>query len=755
MTAVAAAILDYGAGNLVSVAAGLEAAGASVRIARQPADLVGAGLVVVPGVGASGPAMARLRRRGLDRALGEAIADGAWYLGICLGLQLLFERSEEDGAEMLGSWRADVRAIPDAPRLPHIGWNTIEVVRPTPARRGRDAGRRPTSFTPTPACRATRASSWPRPSTAAASPSVVASGRLVGDAVPPRALGRPACASWRLPSPGRRPQRSAACRADRAAATGHPGREGVSMLLRRVIPCLDVADGRVVKGTRFVDLRDAGDPAELAAPLRCGRRRRDRVPRHHRRPGGRGDAARRSSTARPRASSCRSRSVAACAARTRCGPSCVPAPTRCRSTRPPIADPTLIRRSAGVFGRQCVVVAIDAAAPARHGRGRAAGRWEVVARGGREPTGLDAVGWARRAAELGRRRDPLTSIDRDGTRSGFDLELLRAVTPAVDVPVIASGGAGSPGRHGRRHHRGRRRRGPGGLDLPPRPALHRRPSSEPWRPPGIARPAGAPDERSHPSATQLRAAVVQDATRRARPDGRLGRRRSARRDATDRPRPLPLALARPPLAEGRDERQHAAVRSIEADCDGDAYLVRADPTGPTCHTGARSCFDAGSDLRDAAVAPPPRWDPSPRRVRPHPGLSRASTGSRRSGRPSRADAAADPASSYTARLLEGGVDAARTQGRRGGDRGAHGGQGRRGAAIGRAGPPTATQLPVADATRARSPRRRPTSSTTCWCCSRSVASSRAAAARRPPAQVGRRVGGGPPASGRSLDGAVA
>lgn len=132
MTGVQAAVLDYGAGNLVSVAAGLETTGASVRVARRPADLVGVALVVVPGVGASGPAMARLRRSGLDRALGEVIADGAWYLGICLGLQLLFERSDEDGAEMLGLLAGDVRAIPAAPRLPHIGWNTFEILRPHP-----------------------------------------------------------------------------------------------------------------------------------------------------------------------------------------------------------------------------------------------------------------------------------------------------------------------------------------------------------------------------------------------------------------------------------------------------------------------------------------------------------------------------------------------------------------------------------------------------------------------------------------------
>jgi imidazole glycerol phosphate synthase glutamine amidotransferase subunit len=122
-----AAILDYGAGNLVSVAAGLGAIGADVRIARRPVDLVGVGLVVVPGVGASGPAMARLRRSGLDRALRDTLADGAWYLGICLGLQLLFERSDEDGAERWASWRGCPRH-PAAPRLPHIGWNTIQVL---------------------------------------------------------------------------------------------------------------------------------------------------------------------------------------------------------------------------------------------------------------------------------------------------------------------------------------------------------------------------------------------------------------------------------------------------------------------------------------------------------------------------------------------------------------------------------------------------------------------------------------------------
>ena len=99
----------------------------------------------------------------------------------------------------------------------------------------------------------------------------------------------------------------------------------------------------------------------------------------------------------------------------------------------------MIRRCARTFGRQCVVISIDARAlPDR------SDAWEVVVRGGREPVGLDAVEWARRAVEMGAGEVLLTSIDRDGTRSGFDTALLRRVSEAVDVPVVASGGAGSP-----------------------------------------------------------------------------------------------------------------------------------------------------------------------------------------------------------------------------------------------------------------------------------------------------------------------
>ena len=121
------AVVDYGAGNLVSIRNALGLLGAEVRIATTAEDLEGADVILVPGVGASEPAMARLRRQGLDRPIIERVRAGTWFVGICLGLQLLFERSHEDDARMLGLLPGDVEVIPDAPSLPHIGWNRLEV----------------------------------------------------------------------------------------------------------------------------------------------------------------------------------------------------------------------------------------------------------------------------------------------------------------------------------------------------------------------------------------------------------------------------------------------------------------------------------------------------------------------------------------------------------------------------------------------------------------------------------------------------
>lgn len=124
------AIVDYGAGNLVSIRNALGSLGAQVHLASTAADLEDGDAILVPGVGASAPAMERLRRQGLVGPIVERVRAGSWYIGICLGLQLLFERSHEDEAEMLGLLRGDVERIPDAPTLPHIGWNRLEVQRP-------------------------------------------------------------------------------------------------------------------------------------------------------------------------------------------------------------------------------------------------------------------------------------------------------------------------------------------------------------------------------------------------------------------------------------------------------------------------------------------------------------------------------------------------------------------------------------------------------------------------------------------------
>ena len=210
------------------------------------------------------------------------------------------------------------------------------------------------------------------------------------------------------------------------------------MLLRRVIPCLDVADGRVVKGTRFVDLRDAGDPAELARQY--AEEGADEVVFLDitAAPEGRAtllEVVER--TARqafvPLTVGGGVRTPAEMRAVLRAGADKVAVNTAA------VLDPSLVDRCARRFGRQCVVVAIDARA--RDGADRS---WEVVVRGGRDGTGRDAVAWAREAAGRGAGEILLTSIDRDGTQAGYDLRLLRAVSDAVPVPVVASGGAGGP-----------------------------------------------------------------------------------------------------------------------------------------------------------------------------------------------------------------------------------------------------------------------------------------------------------------------
>jgi len=205
--------------------------------------------------------------------------------------------------------------------------------------------------------------------------------------------------------------------------------------LRRIIPCLDVDAGRVVKGTNFVDIRDAGDPVELAA--RYDRDGADEIvfldiTATHQKRETIVELARKAADAVfvPFTIGGGIRAVADAQAVLDAGADKVAVNSAA------VERPELIGELAEVFGAQCVVLAIDAKARA------GGGGWEVFVAGGRTPTGRDAVEWAREGVRRGAGEILLTSMDRDGTNDGYDLELTRAVSEAVGVPVIASGGAG-------------------------------------------------------------------------------------------------------------------------------------------------------------------------------------------------------------------------------------------------------------------------------------------------------------------------
>ena len=210
------------------------------------------------------------------------------------------------------------------------------------------------------------------------------------------------------------------------------------MLTKRVIPCLDVHDGRVVKGVNFVDLRDAGDPVELATVY--DREGADEVvflditATHEERPSMLDVASRTAEEVFiPYTVGGGMRSAADIRAMLAAGAD------KISLNSAAVARPSLLTETAGIYGSQCIVIAIDA----RRVPGSDPARWEVFVAGGRTNTGLDAIAWAVEAERLGAGEVLLTSMDRDGTKDGFDIDLTRAITAAVNVPVIASGGAGA------------------------------------------------------------------------------------------------------------------------------------------------------------------------------------------------------------------------------------------------------------------------------------------------------------------------
>jgi cyclase len=211
------------------------------------------------------------------------------------------------------------------------------------------------------------------------------------------------------------------------------------MLAKRIIPCLDVDAGRVVKGVKFVEIRDAGDPVEIAR--RYDEQGADEI------------------TFLDITASSDDRETMVHVVEQVAGEVFIPLTVgggiralpdirrmlnagadKVAINTAAVNRPEFVREAAERFGSQCIVVAIDAKRVSAEGE---PARWEIFTHGGRKPTGLDAVEWARRMVEYGAGEILLTSMDRDGTKDGFDLELTRAVSDAVPVPVIASGGVGT------------------------------------------------------------------------------------------------------------------------------------------------------------------------------------------------------------------------------------------------------------------------------------------------------------------------
>jgi cyclase len=412
-------IVDSGVANLASIASALGRLGAAVTVTADPETVRSAPRVVLPGVGAFGAGLATLRARGLTAAIADVATGGTPLLGVCLGMQMLCERSDEaPGISGLGVIPGGCLRLPDSVRVPQLGWNHVAA---EPGARFVTGG--VAAFANSYALRDAPAGWTPAWSTHGA-PFVAA-------------LEREAILACQF-----HPELSGAYGAALLARwlgneTAPPARAGAAVpgLLRRIVPCLDVRDGRVVKGVRFQGLRDAGDPAVRAA--RYEEQGADEIVVLDVAASPEGRKTQVETVARVRAvlripltAGGGVRSVADARGLLAAGADKVSVNTAA------VRRPELLSELAAAFGRQCVVLAIDAR--------RADGRWEVLALSGRERALPDAVTWAQWGEQVGAGEILLTSWDRDGTRAGPDLELLRAVCRAVRLPVIASGGIGEP-----------------------------------------------------------------------------------------------------------------------------------------------------------------------------------------------------------------------------------------------------------------------------------------------------------------------
>jgi imidazole glycerol phosphate synthase glutamine amidotransferase subunit len=422
-------MVDTGVANLASLGVAFRRLGGTVRITSDPAVVRAATRLVLPGVGAFGPAAARLATAGLDEALRDAARRDVPLLAVCLGLQLLCEGSDEAaGVSGLGLIPGVCRRLSDSVRVPHLGWNRVE---PGPDARlvtpGEAAFANSYALTAAPPGWIPAWSTHGEPFVAA-----LERDRVLACQFHPELSGRfgaALLARWL----GRDP---------RERSHGAPRAGG---LLPRLVACLDVRDGRVVKGIRFQNLRDAGDPAERAACYEAQGADEIVILDVTASPEGRGariETVRRVREAigipltvgggvRDPADAERLLSAGA---------------DKISVNTAAVRDPDLVSRLADLFGRQCVVLAVDArrvVADGAGGAGAAEEGWEVLVLGGRAVGRPSAVAWMAEGEERGAGEILLTSWDRDGTGEGPDVPLLRWATRAVGVPVVASGGIGT------------------------------------------------------------------------------------------------------------------------------------------------------------------------------------------------------------------------------------------------------------------------------------------------------------------------
>ena len=413
-------IVDSGVANFASVQAAFARLGARSVVSSDPDVVRRASRLVIPGVGSFGSGVASLRSKGLDGPIRDACSSGKPVLAICLGLQMLAEASDESpGVAGLGVLQGQCRRLPNEVRVPHLGWNSVapddscRMVLPMEASFANSfaMGSAPTGWS----------AAW----TTHGAPFVAAveRGAVLGCQFHPELSGRAGAElieRWMF---------------GRAKVLAPAVHRRAGSLAVRIVPCLDVRAGRVVKGIRFTGLRDAGDPVELAA--RYEAQGADEVVLLDIAASPANRATQRSVVRAVRAAlsipltaggGVRSvedtRSVLAAGA------------DKVSVNSAAVTRPELIAELAREFGSQCVVLAIDAK--------RAASGWDVLVMGGSQRAeGLNVVDWARMGAASGAGEILLTSWDSDGTRGGCDLPLLRAVSAAVNVPIVASGGIGS------------------------------------------------------------------------------------------------------------------------------------------------------------------------------------------------------------------------------------------------------------------------------------------------------------------------